>query len=68
METMLFLAVTLIAVCVWRRLKDRTRHRGSRYYVPTFKASFDTWESKWSMSRRWDEDRAKARWQEEFDR
>lgn len=72
METVFFLVVFLIAAwlalgLLWR-LKASTRRRGSRYYVPTFKASFDSWDSKWTMSRRWNEQQDKARWQKEFDR
>lgn len=70
-EPILFLVVVLLTVILaslWRRLRDRTRRKGSRYYVPTFKAGFDTWESKWTMSRKWSEDRTKAQWQAEFDR
>lgn len=72
METIFFLVVALVAVWLilagpWRWLRDRTKRKGSRYYVPTFRASFDAWDSKWTMSRKWSEQRAKAQWQEDFD-
>lgn len=69
-EMLLIFVVILITamLLLWRPLRRRTRWRGSRYYVPTFRASFDSWESKWTMTRRWSEDREKARWQSEFDR
>jgi hypothetical protein len=71
-ETIFFLVVILIAVWILLglllRLKKRTRRKGSNYYVPTFKANFDTWESKWTMDRKLQERWDKARWQQEFNR
>jgi hypothetical protein len=71
-ETIFFLVVILIAVWILLglvlRLKKRTRRKGSKYYVPTFKANFDTWESKWTMDRKLHERWDKARWQQEFNR
>jgi len=68
-EMLLVSAVILITLLLlWRSLRRRTRRRGSKYYVPTFKANFDTWDSKWTMDRRLHERQAKAYWQREFDR
>jgi hypothetical protein len=64
----IFGVILVTAFLLVRPLRRRTRRRGSRYYVPTFRASFDTWQSKWTMTRTWNEQRDKARWQEEFDR
>ena len=70
----LFLLVVVLLVAAFgllalrRGLSNRTRWRGSKYYVPTFKASFDIWDSKWTMERRLHERQDKARWQQEFDR
>ena len=71
-ETIFFLVVILIAVWILLglllRLKRRTHRKGSNYYVPTFKANFDTWERKWTMDRKLQERWDKARWQQEFNR
>ena len=70
----LFLLVVVLLVAAFgllalrQGLKHRTRWRSSRYYVPTFKANFDQWESKWTMDRKLHERMDKARWQQEFDR
>lgn len=73
MESLFLLVVVLIVAALgllglWRGLKGTTRRRGSRYYVPTFRANFDTWDSKWTMDRRLRERQAKALWQQEFNR
>ena len=71
-KTIFFLVVILIAVWILLglllKLKKRTRRKGSNYDVPTFKANFDTWESKWTMDRKLQERWDKARWQQEFNR
>jgi hypothetical protein len=71
-ETIFFLVVILIVAWLMfgllRKFRARTRWRGSIYYVPTFKANFDTWDSKWTMDRRLSERQSKARWQQEFNR
>lgn len=69
METIFFVIVFLVVEwLLLQRLRKRTRRRGSRYYVPTFRAHFDMWESKWTMSRRMTVNRDKAQWQQEYDR
>lgn len=71
-ETVFFVIVFLIVgwllLSLLQRLRKRTRRKGSKYYVPTFRAHFDSWESKWTMSRRMTVDRDKAQWQQEYDR
>jgi hypothetical protein len=67
----LALVVVLIAICWGVRWftnpRRDTGRRGSRYYVPRFRASFEAWEPRWDTTRRWYSNREKDDWQKEFD-
>lgn len=46
--------------------KARTRVKGSRYYVPEFRADFDGWQPKWNAAHRRYVDHDHLEWQQRF--